>query len=103
MPTIGHRIQVDAANDATVCAQRDAARCRLWQISKRIKRASNCEARLMIILDEVEWRLEHVPFRWNRDVLSIPFVGACPYRKTGSHFSGTCANVRRPRAAPRRH
>src|SRR5262249_19309628 len=39
---------------------------------------------------------EHVPIRWNRDVLSIHLRGACPYRKTGSHFSGTCASDRGP-------
>jgi hypothetical protein len=26
MPTIGHRIQIDAASDAAVCAKRDAVR-----------------------------------------------------------------------------
>ncbi len=31
---------------------------------------------------------ERIP---NRDALGIPSSGACPFRKTGSRFSGTCA------------
>ena len=30
----------------------------------------------------------------DRDALQIPCVCACPYRKSGSHFSGTCARTR---------
>src|SRR5262245_55919944 len=36
-------------------------------------------------------RQERIPIGSNRDALLIPWLCACPYRKTGSHFSGTCA------------
>jgi len=36
--------------------------------------------------------LEHVPFRWKRDMLQPCLRGACSYRRTGIHFAGTGAN-----------
>src|SRR4029450_12589 len=39
--------------------------------------------------------LERIPIGSNRDALKIPWVCACPCRKTGSHFSGTCADSAR--------
>ena len=36
--------------------------------------------------------LERIPIGSNWDALQIPWFCACPYRKTGSHFSGTCAS-----------
>jgi hypothetical protein len=34
---------------------------------------------------------ERVPIEWIEMRSAFFFVGACPYRKTGVHFSGTCA------------
>jgi hypothetical protein len=37
---------------------------------------------------------ERIPFEWKRDTLCFILSGACPYRKTGVHFSGTGASGR---------
>ena len=44
---------------------------------------------------DVDWQrplLVHIPFEWNRIRSTSFFSGACSFRKTGVHFSGTCAS-----------